>query len=625
MMRDWSIKRRVLLLALVPSLTIVVVLTTLFTFLHVRETERALELHGMALGQHVARAAEFSLFSGDQAELQRIADAAHQEPDVAAVRISDVDGRTVARAGGSDPEPGAHSFVTAVTASTLTDPDLAGAQKPAVLGQVLVVMSPRATLAATRDQWRIGMLIGLVGIALALMLALLIANSVTRPIRRIAATLERIAGGRLEERIEPKFGGELRSLANSVNQMAAALQASYQNLEERINQATQELQEQTRRAQSASDAKSRFLAAASHDLRQPLHAISLFATALRQESAGEQARALGKQLGAAISAMDEMFESLLDVYRLDAGELRARPRDFPVQELLRSLESEFRGLAEATGTSLRIVPTTYWCNSDPMLVRRILGNLVSNAVHYARGTRVLVACRREGERLRLEVRDAGPGIAPEEHQRIFLEFYRLARSEKDRGRGLGLSIVARMAELLQSRVALRSAPDRGSTFSIGLARAKAAEGAVPQAWPAPLSLQGAALLSVLVVDDDESVLLGTMAVARDWGVAVATAQTLERARQEMLGFKTEIVLVVCDMWLAQGPCGVDVLATLRTQWPGEFHGVIITGDARTQTLERIQAAGFPVMQKPVAAARLRAMAMHCVGRRAAPESKGTQT
>ncbi len=239
----------------------------------------------------------------------------------------------------------------------------------------------------------------------------------------------------------------------------------------RVLRQTQRIQAQKEAAEAAAEAKSRFLAAVNHDLRQPLHAVELISTALRRNLVHPAALLLCDRIDQATTSMTALLDSLLDVYRLDSGALHPNVRTFPAGDLLRDLGSEFGPVARERGLRLRVTHTAKTVVSDPAILRRILANLVNNALRYTQEGSVQIVCRRDVSGVRIEVRDSGPGIARDEHQRIFDEFTRGASSaDGTPGTGLGLNIVSRMASALQAPVTLRSEPGRGSVFAITLPR-----------------------------------------------------------------------------------------------------------------------------------------------------------
>jgi len=308
-----------------------------------------------------------------------------------------------------------------------------------------------------------------------------------------------------------------------------------------------------------------------------------------------------------------LFSTLLDIYRLDAGALQPEQRVFSIGELFAGLEEEFRIEALRRGLRLKVLPSSKVALSDPLLVRRIVANLLVNALRYTNQGTVLLVCRRDPAGLRVEVRDSGPGIDEAEQENIFREFYRVADETSERGMGLGLTIVARLAELLHASVQLRSRPGRGSVFSLILPRGRDLPAArLPSAWN--IAEIRAPHLGVVIVDDDPLVLQSTLALARDWKINVATAENAMQARAVVGTLQHESILVLSDLWLSNQENGLQLLDTLKAQVKARFFGMIVTGDTRQETAQRIRAAGYPVLYKPVSAAKLRATFLHYLGK-----------
>lgn len=300
------------------------------------------------------------------------------------------------------------------------------------------------------------------------------------------------------------------------SQLTAALDENRRELEERIREATAELAFKKEEAERASTAKSRFLAAASHDLRQPLHALSLFAADLqRQVKSGNTGglERVSEQIAASTSVLGELLDSLLDVSRLDVAGIRTESAPFAVQSVFQRLADSYRRPAQAKKLTLRFRPTDRHVFSDITLVERLLANLISNAIRYTpEGGRVLVAARRRGDQLRIEVRDSGIGIAPEHQAAIFAEFYQVGNTarEQSKGLGLGLSIVDRLAHALNTPISLCSQPGAGTTFSVTLPLCPP---------PTPMetqSLRPGQRPELLAVGSDEA-LSAALRLASGWG------------------------------------------------------------------------------------------------------------
>lgn len=310
----------------------------------------------------------------------------------------------------------------------------------------------------------------------------------------------------------------VRRQITELSQVTTALEEHRRHLEERVREATAELAYKKEEAERASTAKSRFLAAASHDLRQPLHALSLFATDLqRQVRSGHSAglERLSEQITTSTGVLGELLDSLLDVSRLDVGGIKTNLNPFAVQEVFDRLAASFKRSAQAKQIQLRFRPSPAFVMSDISLIERLLANLVSNAIRYTpQAGRVLVAARRQGEQLRIEVRDNGIGIAPEHQAAIFAEFYQVGNTarEQNKGLGLGLSIVDRLAYALGVPIYLRSQPGHGTTFSVALPRCAAPHVESVEA-------AGRAAATLVAVGGSEA-LRGAVQLARGWGLRV---------------------------------------------------------------------------------------------------------
>jgi signal transduction histidine kinase/CheY-like chemotaxis protein len=353
--------------------------------------------------------------------------------------------------------------------------------------------------------------------------------------------------------------------------------------------------ERTRELEQANAAKSRFLAAASHDLRQPLVTIGLLVGMAKEGTGSVGLRALMDRIDGAVSAMERLLTGLLDLSRLEAGAVRPRPAPVRLDALLASIELHEQAAAAVKGLRLRCRPTREVAHTDPVMLERIVLNLVSNAIRYAERGTVLVAVRRAGAGLRLEVRDSGIGIAPEHQQAIFEEFVQVNNPARDaaRGLGLGLAIVQRSAAKLGHKLGLRSAPGRGSCFWIELPRAAAQDATEPRAQAPRPTLQGR---RVLVVEDDASVRAALRDRLRSWGAEVHNVEGLPPLRRWLAQAPGRPDLVVTDYRLPTGD-GLQVLAAVAEQY-ANVPAVVITGDTAPADLTRLHAAGVRVLHKP---------------------------
>ena len=365
------------------------------------------------------------------------------------------------------------------------------------------------------------------------------------------------------------------------------------------------LEERTHQLELANLAKSRFLAAASHDLRQPLHALGLFVGQLRGHMQSAEGGRLVEQMDAAVTSMNELFNALLDISKLDAGVLSANVTEFPIAQVLRRIERTFAEAAQDKGLSFQMVSSSAWVRSDPILLERIVLNLVSNAVRYTASGGVVVGCRRRGDTVHIEVWDSGPGLPEDQRRKIFGEFYRLAEGNNPGGLGVGLAIVDRLCDLLGHRVELNSRVGRGSCFSVTVPLA-----AQPQAWTHEQAVSLATAdpargKRVLVIDDDALVLDGMRGILQSWGCEVQTAISGDAALAGLAQNGGAPDLIISDSALAGGETGIDAIARVRQAVGAPIPAFVVTGDIAPDRLREASAAGFHLLHKPVSPMALR--------------------
>lgn len=360
-------------------------------------------------------------------------------------------------------------------------------------------------------------------------------------------------------------------------------------------------------AESANRAKGVFLAAASHDLRQPLHALGLFAGTLAGTGLTTRQRALLGQIDASAQAACDMLGTLLDFSKVDAGVVTPRPHPFALQPVLDRLVQEFTPEAQVHGLSLRSHPTPAVALADMALVERIVRNLLSNALRYTERGGVLVGCRlrgARGERVVIEVWDTGVGIPRHQHKAIFQEFHQLGNAERDRrkGLGLGLAIVDGLARAMSVSVTVASVPGRGSVFRLVLPRSRDAVMPVPSPLAYEGDLGGA---RVLVVDDDEAVRSAMADLLTQWGAWCEVAESGPEAEALLARFMPQVVLA--DYRLRGPSNGREVIERVRLHARRAIPGVLVTGDTSAERLREAQASGAVLLHKPVPAAQLHAV------------------
>jgi signal transduction histidine kinase/ActR/RegA family two-component response regulator len=438
----------------------------------------------------------------------------------------------------------------------------------------------------------------LAALALAFFASLLFARRMVVPIRALQEGTMRIGRGDLTQRIAIKTNDELEALGDEFNKMAARLQESYATLEHRV-------EERTRQLELANLAKSRFLAAASHDLRQPLHALGLFVAQLHGRLRTNERRRIVARIDAALSAMNELFNALLDISKLDAGVLTPSITEFPVAKLLDRVETTFTGAALEKGLSLRVISSSAWVRSDFILLERIVFNLVSNAVRYTSSGGMVVGCRNRDVNLRIEVWDTGPGVPQDQQQNIFGEFYRLGAPGA--GLGLGLAIVDRLCRLLDHSVRLTSILGKGSCFSITVPRVAARPEIGESPAPAHPLMDASDRNLVVVIDDDPLVLEGMCGLIRSWGYHLLVAGTDDEALAGIVDRDRPPALIVSDYHLSGGKTGIEVIEGLRRTLSAEIPAFLVSGDTSPELLRQARASGYHLLHKPVDPMTLRAM------------------
>jgi signal transduction histidine kinase/ActR/RegA family two-component response regulator len=382
----------------------------------------------------------------------------------------------------------------------------------------------------------------------------------------------------------------------------AGLALRYENM-----RLIEDLRLQSARADEANRAKSRFLAAASHDLRQPAHALGLFAGALRELRLSKEAGRLADHITASVRALDTLFAVLLDVSRLDAGVVQARLESLRLEPLLARLARDYAVQAAARRLELRVASTSLVVVSDPVLLEQVLRNLISNAVKYTDAGRILVGARRRGARVAIEVWDTGRGIAPNERDAVFQEFYQVGNPERDRekGLGLGLSIVRRITPLIDAGLAMDSVLGCGSVFRLDVARGRLSDVAMPVPPHAAVGASRTGL--ILVIDDEAAIRQAMSALLTTWGHRVITASS----GAEALSLASECDdgkapdLIVCDNRLRGGETGAQAIRRLRAAWGAEIPAMLVTGDVAGASTAEDGVADL-LLHKPVPHAVLRA-------------------
>lgn len=423
---------------------------------------------------------------------------------------------------------------------------------------------------------------------------------------------ERSDGSVIEIRGNPlPDGGFVTSYADITAYKDAArdLRSLADTLERRIEERTHDLAEAKQEAERANRSKTRFVAAAVHDLLQPLNAARMFASALRGRLHDAATQEVADSVESALAAQDAILNSLLDISRLESGALETRVRNFALGPLLEALAREFGIIASAYGLRLDWVATHALVRSDEALLRRILQNFLSNAIRYTPRGRILLGCRRDGGRLRIEVHDTGRGIPEARQQEIFEEFRRLDGDvARERGAGLGLAIVDRVARLLDHRIGLRSAVGHGSVFSVTVPLMGTAPAVAASVQPVAAEAADDSLLAgcrVWCIDDDVRVCEATRTLLRRWGCRVELAAGADAAlAAARTGAAPEILLLDVLLGDITGP---ELYPQLARLWGSEPPVILVTAERDQALHDRARASGWGFLSKPVRPPALRAL------------------
>jgi signal transduction histidine kinase/ActR/RegA family two-component response regulator len=644
-MKRQGIERQTLAVAIIPILVLALLLEGYFTYTRFADQDRALFERAKLIVRQLASSSEYPVFSGNHGLLQQQVDIAFSQQDVRSVIVLGTDLGYLAGAGGSsDTYERARRAGLPARANDLVafqdDDKVLRLYHPIVATQIkldelgsgsveemesrplggVIVEVGKDRLNREKSQMLLLNLVLMLAVLLATMLiAMRVSRRITLPVLEINHAIRRIGEGHLDTRIAGNRVQELDALASGINDMAHQLLQDRTSLQQRIEEATQELRRKKEEAEKANFDKSRFLAAASHDLRQPMHALGLFVGELQSRLDTPEQRKIAGKVEESVEAMSSLLDALLDISKLDAGVVNPQIQAVDIDAMARRLAQDFSPVAQRKNITLHVRSMNVMVLSDPVLLERILLNLLGNAIRYTpQNGAVLLACRRRGDDLRIEVRDSGVGIPVEEQQNVFREFVQLANSARDRskGIGLGLAIVDRLARLLHHPLHLRSAPGRGSTFAVAVPRVLGVEELLAE----PVQAPDAAMprhdqlddLRVLIVDDDVLVRTSTAGILESWGCHVTAGESLQEAREKCA--EAHFDLVICDYRLPDGN-GLQLADCIKEHREILPAFILISGDTAPDVLQAAKQRGHHLLHKPVRPAKLRSLILFLMKKR----------
>lgn len=657
-MKRYSIRQYVLWITLFPLIVLAICMEFFFLRNHFSELDRSLLERGKLIASQFGSSSEYGVISNNQPFMQEIAKVVLQQPDVRGLMILNAASYKLFEAGkfsGAAKNALADIPLASSNHPNQTVRKLANQGNQTQAGQIRELDNSPATVHYSGeslliyqhivpekmllDEFETAPVVNPMGTviiemswarteklkskmfwstitATAIFLVLILyvvhltTHHITYPVSLLSNAVQKIGQGNLETRVaESSRVVELDILAHGINKMTAKLQQESANLQYLVDErTTQAIQAQhvaeaaQRESERANTAKSKFLAAASHDLRQPIHAQGLFLDVLSRTELTAYQRELLSCARAASEASGEMLNTLLDFSRIEAGVVKPQIQSFLLQPLFNKIENEFASQADAKGLVYRSRETPLAVQSDPVLVELILRNLVSNAIRYTEHGGVLVACRRRGNHAVLEVWDTGIGIEPAHQQEVFHEFHQLGNPERDtrKGLGLGLAISDGLARTLNHGLSLVSTPLRGSVFRLTLPIATAAlpvkETVVARGDTGTLNVR------ILVIDDDEAVRAAMLHLLRNWGSECEAVESIEEALAVARVHAPDVI--ISDYRLREQRTGAEAIAALRALLGNTLPALLITGDTAPERLREAQASGIPLLHKPVSPSQL---------------------
>jgi len=631
------IRDYVLILSLLPAL-LIAALETYFVSHRFDAIDNELLERGRLMSSQMAASAEYGVFSNNRDFLIGIASAAVNQNDVSTVSITNASGEILAHAG--RPEIAGslridntkhENFIVIVKpiipAPIALNPLFEPAFSNTPIGKVRLTISRVRTNQLKNQLLTTSLLVALTLFATSALLMYAFMRVISRPISALGNVVTAIGEGRLDSRFVGKEASitELEELSIGINSMAEKLQQERTTLQNRIEEATEALRLQKEAAELVGQTKSHLLALASHDLRQPMQALVFYLHQLGHRiSEGEQVDLLGK-LESSVEALTQLLNSLMDISRLDAGVVETDVKVCAIDTILERVRASFAN--KSAGKNLRFVvhpcKTSWRIVTDPILLERVLMNLTGNAVRYTQnnGT-ILIACRQRADHLRIEIRDNGPGIATDQIDKIFTEFFRGEQHTKTGGLGLGLSIVKKLCDLLGHNLMASSQLSRGSIFSVEVKLANGGEefSLLAESNDADLQSgedQALKKCKILLVDDDPAVLSSLHLMLETWGCDVSAHGSFQSLSAQLeSGNAIRPTVVLSDYHLEQDKNGIELMGMVRKTFGGpRIPGIIITADISGELKQIASELKVVLAQKPIRPARLKSLLTYCLNER----------
>lgn len=596
--------RQLVLLAVMPTMLVAAIILATTTVQYLRGLQHMAHTNAQMLAYQLAAAANAPMARHNRRELLQLARTGIAKTDTLRIEIWSDEGELLARA--------AHNNALAGQRLQVSAPITAG-----VGGRIVVDMDVSALRYAQLAGWRNIMLILGLGLLAVVVGGIWTARRIGTPVRALGRAMERLGRGEMVT-VSETGHGEIGQLQRNFNQAARLLEAHQLGLEARVRDATTELEHKNQQLQSVNQARVRLLAAASHDLRQPLHALMLFSDGLAHEEPEMERRQRIRRIQECVSQLEHMFSELLAFTRLDTGALQPRYGQVALDRVFADINRTFGPVAAERMLRLSIRPTRLWVRSDASMLTRVVANLVSNALHNTTDGGVLLAARKHGRTAQIEIIDTGVGIDSAHQQHIFDEFYRIesptdARGASQQGLGLGLATVHRLSQLLNMPLELRSTVGKGTWFRLRVpltdVRPDTPSPRMPPQPLVPASVVMPRPLRVLALDDQQAILDGLRGMLAPWNCQFVAARDEQEALAGLDRLDGKLHVLLCDLSLRRGRSGLDVAARIAAHPHGcgpQTARLVVTGETDPRRLQAAHALGYAVLNKPVAPTELRA-------------------
>jgi two-component system, sensor histidine kinase len=647
-----SLRRRMVLLTLLPLLLSAIALTLILLHGRFADLDQNLLDKSQLIARQLATSSEYGVFSNNQEFLMRIAQSGLKEADVSGVMLLDANHNVLVQVGEFSQAQLSFKPITlsnntqlsranmkfelawmngslpwrddekrlwvfqAISSTQINLDDVESHLAPVTLGSVIVEVSKTRTLKLKQRMWFIALATSLLLLSATFYLVIRASRKITYPIQQLSLAVQMVGRGEWRKPLALKSNiVELSTLVEGLNNMVVILQKDRNVMQRQIDLATRALRDEKELAEQATQQKSIFLAVASHDLRQPLHALGLYVAELSRQLSASAEYPLVEKVEQSVDALTTLLNALLDISKLDAGAVVPQLQSCSLAHILGRVANDYRMLAQMKNIHLVVHSGSGFVRSDPVLLERILMNLVSNALRYTpENGCVLIACRKRENQWCIEVRDNGGGISAADQVNIFREFMQVAHTEFDSntGLGLGLAIVDRLVKLLGHRLQLRSALKQGSCFALYLPSALAADRlastGVHPAFSANANMENLPLdgVNLLVVDDDELVLTSTGTILNAWGGQVSLAKSVDEVRG-LLEQGAKWDFIISDYQLSDDETGLDIMRMIRANRHADIQGILMSGDTSPELLQHASVVGLHLMHKPVKPAKLRSL------------------